>query len=48
LWKLDDIIEKEIDNEGINYKVKKNKGYKIEKSFALIKINKPNCIFCFK
>ena len=48
LWKLDDIIEKEIDNEGINYKVKKNKGYKIEKSFALIKINKPNCIFCFR
>ena len=48
LWKLDDIIEKEINNEGVNYKVKTNKGYKTDTSFAKIKINKPNCIFCFR
>ena len=48
LWKLDDIIEKEINNEGTNYKIKKNNGYKTELSFAKIKNNKPNCIFCFR
>lgn len=48
LWQLNDIIEKEINNEGIKYKIKKNNGYKTQISFAKIKNNKPNCIFCFR
>ena len=48
IWKLDDLIQKEIRNDGIRYMVQKKSGYKTEMSFAKIKINKPNCVFCFK
>ena len=48
IWKLDDLIQKEIRNDGIGYMVQKKSGYKTEMSFAKIKINKPNCVFCFK
>ena len=48
IWKLDDIVEKFKKNDEIKYKIKKVTSYKSEFSFAKIKINKPNCIFCFK
>ena len=49
VWKLDNIIEKTTNNEGVSYEVKKNiknskKGY----YFAKINACKQNCIFCFK
>lgn len=37
-----------INNSEDKYKVKLIKNYKSETSFAKIKINKPDCIFCFK
>ena len=49
IWKLNDIIEKtKVNDNEVNYKVKKINSYKSELSFAKIKINKANCIFCFK
>ena len=49
IWKLDNIIEKnKNDKDEISYKVKKLNNYKSEFSFAKIKMNKANCIFCFK
>ena len=48
IWKLNDIIEKVQENNKIDYKVKKISNYKSEFSFAKVKINKQNCIFCFK
>ena len=49
IWKLNDIIEKvKKNNNEIGYKVKKINYYKSEFSFAKVKINIPNCIFCFK
>ena len=48
IWKLDEIIDKEKKDDQIIYTVKKINNYKTEFSFAKIKINKLNCIFCFK
>ena len=48
IWKLDDIIEKVKENDVIKYNVKNVNSYKSEFSFAKIKIDKQNCIFCFK
>jgi len=48
IWKLDDIIGKIKKNEETKYVVKKIDNIKSEFSFARIKMNKPNCIFCFK
>lgn len=48
LWKLEDIVFKEINNEGVSYIVSKTNKYKTDFSFAKIKMNKINCVFCFR
>lgn len=48
IWKLDNLVKKEKNNETINYSVINNSLYKTELSFLKIKMNKPNCIFCFR
>ena len=48
IWKLDDIILKTNKNGETKYKVKNIDNIKSEFSFARIKMNKPNNIFCFK
>ena len=48
LWKLDEIIDKEIDEEGFIYKVRKNEAYIKELYFAKINACKKNCVFCFR
>ena len=45
---MEDIVFKEINDEGVSYIVSKTNKYKTEFSFVKIKMNKINCVFCFR